>query len=319
MKTLKKSYAKKSSSTVKVDMKEVFFKEILQKIEDVNADEWEHYVKIQFEGAPRNAFTNYHYKRLNKVNLMLEMIINNRQSPLYATFKQISERGGKVNKGSKGMLVEFFSWSIKHKETKKSITVREYNDLSKENKKQYTVFPISKFYRVFNLEDVDTSEMDFTFETIETEEEPEIEINQDIEAFINNLVTNKGLVIDEKFSGVASHNRITDVVTMPLKELCVSMDRYYSTLFHEVIHWTGQPDRLNRVKGSRFGDDKYSFEELIAELGSMLTCLDFNITSEFINSLRYIKGWSKATPEGREKEFRNAFLQAQAAVSFLTK
>lgn len=320
MKTLtQKSSKKKSFTANKVDMKEVFFSEILQKIDKVNADEWEHYIKETFDLAPRNAFTNYHYKRLNRINLMIDMFLHKRKSPLYATFKQISERKGIVKKGSKGLLIEFFSWSIKHKDTGISISVREFNLLSKEMKKLYHVFPISRFYRVFNMDDVDTSEMDFTFNEAEIEEEPDIVMNDDIETSINNLVEHKGLVIQEKLSGVAFYSPGSDKITMPNKDICVSMDKYYSALFHEIIHWTGHFSRLDRSKAARRGDGIYAFEELIAEIGSMLLCLDFNITSEFINSLRYIKGWSKATIDNWEKEFRNAFIQSQTAVSFLSK
>src|SRR5690606_36659628 len=254
MKTLSKNRTKKQVKSPKADMKEIFFKEILEKIDQVNADEWEHYVKTNFDLAPRNAFTNYHYKRLNRINLMLEMVLNNRTTPLYATFKQISERGGKVKKGAKGMLIEFFSWSIKHKETGQSVSVREFNELSKEQKKKYKVFPISRFYRVFNIDDVDTSEMDITIIENEIEVEPEISLNEDIDKFIKSIVDTKGLVIKEKFSAGASYNRTADVVTMPLKDICVSMDRYYSARFHEIIHWIGAEHRLNRTKGARFGD-----------------------------------------------------------------
>lgn len=308
----------KKSTGVKINMQDVFFKEILDKIELVDASQWEHYIKVNFDLAPKNAFTNYLYRRLNRINLMLDMVLNNRTTPRYATFKQISDRGGLINKGSKGLLIEFFSWSIKHKETGKSITIKEYKALSVNDKKTYNVFPISRFYRVFNLDDVDTTNMNFSIEVEETEE-IEILDNENIENYISSIVSSKDLVINHQRAGVASYNRITDHITMPLKEICVSMDRYYATLFHEIIHWTGASNRLNRIKGAKFADHAYSFEELIAELGSMLITLDFNLNSEFINSLRYLKGWSRTSMDNRESEFKSAFIQAQTAVAFLSR
>ena len=41
---------------------------------------------------------------------------------------------------------------------------------------------------------------------------------------------------------------------------------YWATLWHEVVHWTGHPSRLNRERHNRWGDQKYAFEELVAEL-----------------------------------------------------
>lgn len=315
MKTTTKSYTKKRANAPKIDMKDVFFNQILEKIDTVNADEWEHYIKDNIDILPRNAFTNYRYRGLNKMNLLL----NCKTSPLYATFKQISDRGGKVKKGSKGSLIEYFTFCIKHKETGKTITAPEFRELSNDMKEKYYSFPMNKFYTVFNMDDVDTTDMDFNLEVIENEEVEQIELNQDIESFITNIIDTKGLKIEEKVQGIACYRPSTDMVLMPSKEICVSLDRYYATLFHEIIHWTGAPNRLNRVKGSKFGDVKYSFEELIAELGSMIICLNFDITSEFINSLRYIKGWSKARPEDRVGEFKKAFMQSQTAVSYLSK
>lgn len=315
-----KTANKKSTfkNTTSKNMQETFLNEVLAKIEAVNASDWEHYVKGKFDLAPRNAFTNYHYRRFNKINLMLEIVINQRKSALYATFKQISARGGLIKKGSKGHLIEYFSWMIKHKETKQNISMKEYLALTGDKKKEYAVYPISKFYRVFNLEDVDTTNMNFDLPESELDEEEEITLDNNIESFVQSVVDNKGLIIEEKFSGVASYSPSSDKITMPNKEICVSMDRYYSTLFHEMIHWTGSADRLNRLKGTRFGDSKYAFEELVAEMGSMLLCLDYNINSEFINSLRYLKGWSRATIN-KDVEFKNALIFSQSAIAFLTK
>jgi len=56
-------------------------------------------------------------------------------------------------------------------------------------------------------------------------------------------------------------------------------ETFYSTLFHEMAHWTGHPSRLNRELSNRFGDDAYAMEELIAELASAFLCADLTITN----------------------------------------
>lgn len=63
--------------------------------------------------------------------------------------------------------------------------------------------------------------------------------------------------------------------------------------------------------------ESYSFEELIAELGSMLLCLQFGILSEFLNSVRYLKGWTNHNIENREHLIRNAFTQSKKAKKYL--
>ncbi|RYE02901.1 MAG: hypothetical protein EOP33_09935 [Rickettsiaceae bacterium] len=50
--------------------------------------------------------------------------------------------------------------------------------------------------------------------------------------------------------------------------------KYYSTLFHEIIHWTGHESRLNRFGNTAPTSEKYAVEELIAEMGAMLIYFD---------------------------------------------
>ena len=88
-------------------------------------------------------------------------------------------------------------------------------------------------------------------------------------------------------------------------------------MFHEIIHWTGHHDRLNRdLKGGQ-DQESYSFEELIAEMGAMLTCLQFGILEEFINSVRYLKSWIDKNSHDRETIIRKAFSESKKAKKYL--
>ncbi|ETR66276.1 MAG: antirestriction protein [Candidatus Magnetoglobus multicellularis str. Araruama] len=56
-------------------------------------------------------------------------------------------------------------------------------------------------------------------------------------------------------------------------------ESYYSTLLHELLHWTGHELRCSR-KFSQLGENSnYAKEELIAELGAAFLCADLNITN----------------------------------------
>jgi antirestriction protein ArdC len=85
---------------------------------------------------------------------------------------------------------------------------------------------------------------------------------------------------------------------MPERECFLSSPAYYSTLFHELTHSTGHPSRLNRLTEKspvRFGDETYSKEELVAEIGANFLNAHTGIKNEvFDNSLAYLKGWIKA-------------------------
>ena len=54
---------------------------------------------------------------------------------------------------------------------------------------------------------------------------------------------------------------------------------YYSTLLHELTHWTGHPTRLNRpgIAARIYSPKLEAVEELIAEIGSAFLCAEFGI------------------------------------------
>ncbi len=92
---------------------------------------------------------------------------------------------------------------------------------------------------------------------------------------------------------------------------------YYSTLLHELTHWTGAAHRLKRDQGKRYGDKEYAFEELVAELGSAIACGMLGITSSTRpDHAQYIDGWLKAL-KGDKRFIFSAASHAQKAVDYL--
>ena len=72
-----------------------------------------------------------------------------------------------------------------------------------------------------------------------------------------------------------------DYVQMPPFEAFHDAESYYATLAHEVTHWTKHPQRLDRGFGRKqWGDEGYSREELVAELGSGFLCADLELHQE---------------------------------------
>jgi len=74
-------------------------------------------------------------------------------------------------------------------------------------------------------------------------------------------------------------------------------DNYYSTLLHELSHWTGHEDRLNRDLSGRFGSESYAFEELVTELSSAFLCSYFGINLEKTQHPEYLQSWIRALKE----------------------
>ncbi|MDY0058876.1 MAG: zincin-like metallopeptidase domain-containing protein [Myxococcota bacterium] len=96
----------------------------------------------------------------------------------------------------------------------------------------------------------------------------------------------------------ACYRPAQDLIEMPPRDHFESGEAFYSTLFHELVHATAHPDRLDRQQGWRtLRDDwlhDYSFEELVAEFGAAFLCAHTGIVDRTLdNSVAYIRGWRK--------------------------
>jgi antirestriction protein ArdC len=106
---------------------------------------------------------------------------------------------------------------------------------------------------------------------------------------------------------------------MPARAAFAESHGYYSTLLHELTHWTSAEIRCDRKLGKRFGDDQYAAEELIAEIGSAFLGADLAIEPEVREDhAAYLQSWIKVL-ESDSKAIFTAASQAQKAVAFLNQ
>lgn len=68
----------------------------------------------------------------------------------------------------------------------------------------------------------------------------------------------------------AYYHPVFDYINMPPIELFRTSELYHSVLHHELIHFSGHPNRLNRFEGNEISafNSIYSKEELTAEIGA---------------------------------------------------
>nr|WP_255531019.1 zincin-like metallopeptidase domain-containing protein [Pontibacter sp. FD36] len=92
---------------------------------------------------------------------------------------------------------------------------------------------------------------------------------------------------------------------------------------HELIHAIGHPTRLNRFsedeKASRFGEEAYSKEELIATMGASFLCAFTRIREAvFQNSVAYLQGWISRLREDKAMIIYAGTKAFKAASNILT-
>ena len=107
-----------------------------------------------------------------------------------------------------------------------------------------------------------------------------------------------------------------DRITLPHLSQFESADEFFSTLYHELVHATGAPRRLNRfaeAEGDRV--EKYSFEELVAEFGAAFLCGFAGIENRSTEALQasYIEGWSRVFKQDSRILLRAASAAQRAA------
>lgn len=91
---------------------------------------------------------------------------------------------------------------------------------------------------------------------------------------------------------------------------------YWATMWHEVVHWTGHPNRLDRDHHVRWGDKIYAFEELIAELGAAFLCASLGINGELQHE-SYLDSWCRALKQDSVRSLWEASAYAAAAKDFI--
>lgn len=293
-----------------------FITKILENLDKVNANDWEKYTNIKFH-FPRNLFTKKEYRGFNILALNIDTMVNGFTSSYYATFNTISKAGGKLKKGARGTVIEFFSFIYRDKESNKIIPLEQVKKMTLPELEQLNKFPCIRTYVVFNSEWIENfSELNLEIEVNE-EEELDFQDQENCENFINKIIVNGNLQLKTGKQSAAYYSPARDYIFVPEKKYFINESKYYGTFFHEVIHWTGHETRLKRKLAGHNNINSYSFEELIAEMGSMLVCLQFGIFEEFINSVRYLKGWSKANEEDRVSNIKKAFIESKKAKKYL--
>jgi len=98
-----------------------------------------------------------------------------------------------------------------------------------------------------------------------------------------------------------------DEIRLPWPRRFTSGEALVATALHELVHWSGHPERLHRAFGNRFGDAAYAFEELVAELGSAFLLGHCGLVDATIEGhAAYLDSWLKVLRNDRTAIFTAA-------------
>lgn len=249
------------------------------------------YKKVAFNRVSKTAYSPLNQMLLSKAGE-------------YATFNQWKDLGGKIKKGSKAEMVVF--WKI----LEQTKIDEETNELIK-----YGV-PYLRYYQVFHIDDVEGVKplefsKDFDIKEFDSIEEAENVISK--YTFRENIKINFG-------GDSAFYSPTTDSITLPNKyQFNKNTNEFYSTAFHEIVHSTGSKSRLDRLSSNAyFGNNDYSKEELVAEIGAcgLMNMLDIETNKTFDNSVAYIQSWIQQLKNDK-KFIVSASSKAEKAVDFI--
>lgn len=233
---------------------------------------------------PCNPSTKHTYTGSN--SLYLETIQREKyksNDPRWYTFnniRELSEKNSdiKLKEGSKGSPIVFFD-RVPVDEKRKIIPYKD-----RETIKPSGYIPMTKQFFVFHASCIENLP---PYEKLKEIENKQFNNIDNIENYIKN--TKAEITFDAK--DLNFYSRTTDSIHLVEKKFFVSENDYYSTVLHELAHWTGHEKRLNRESLTNYKNNR-PLEEITAEIGSYMLCKSLNMDFNPQNNISYIQSWA---------------------------
>lgn len=246
---------------------------------------------------PVNQKTGKSYQGINILLLWCASMNKDFTCNEWATFKQWSEKNESIRKGEKGSMVVY------------------YDTFEKEVDGEVKKIPFLKQSVVFNRCQLSSFKPE---QLIDPDAKPLVQRLDKVEGFVANT---KAIVRHTGYK--ACFVPAKDEIYMPEKNAFIDTDTlnateaYYSTLLHELTHWSGHSARLDRKQSKKFADMPYAEEELIAELGAAFLCANLEITNApKPEHAQYIAHWLKVLKQNKYAII-SAASSASKAVDYL--
>jgi len=286
----------------KVDKYKLLGDKILQLMEQ-GLKPWE---KPWLSGRRRfsNLVSGHIYTGVNPLLCNVDMLIYGYSLPYFVGFAQAKDLHWSLAKGSKAT---FLRWS-------------GVIEVEREDGEVDLRF-VGKWIPVYNCQLFDDSKSEVKIQDYVSKLDQQfcaqpVLGEHDRQPAIDKYVASTTAVIKVGKGYDAAYSPAEDIIFMPQFEQFVSTEGYYSTLLHELTHWTGHSSRCNRRQNCNRQSTEYAFEELVAEIGSSILCENFGISNTIPDHASYIGSWLNQM-RGDKSYFWKAMGLAQSAVAFL--
>jgi len=266
-------------------------------------------------GSPFNYSTGDTYSGVNFLSLNFAMIDKGYKHNQWLTFKQLKTLGGDIKNNSWNYIYKFGRVNVVD-DNKKPVVDSKGKQKSRNYFRCFVVYNIENTTLEPNVALMQKKSTQYSVDTIE--------------AFIDRVYNNDVNIKTDSTNG-CYYSPSHDWVHMVNKKNFIdtehanATEHYYSVLFHELVHATGHEKRLNRfenTKSMKFleGKSHYAYEELVAELGSMLFASKYNLSVESTvreDHIAYLQSWIKALrSEDGTKLLTSAAAKASKAFTY---
>ena len=247
--------------------------------------------------APANLSSGRPYRGINVLLLNMRAMTCGYSTNRWLTFQQSRGLGACVRKGEHGTPVVFFKM---HEVVDRSALATSHVSQTNDRK----VIPLLRTFTVFNAAQIDGLPEALLPAPQATPEWCACDVAE--------LILNASQAQIRHGGARAFYAPSLDLIQLPERSAFANATAYYGTALHELTHWTGHPQRCNRVLSSRTHIEAYAFEELVAEMGSAFLTNYCSLHGQ-LQHASYIDSWLQALRNDKRLIFTAASLAQKAA------
>ena len=246
-------------------------------------------------GTPLNAATQRPYSGINILILWMACTERGFTGQNWLTFRQALKIGAHVRKGEKGTTVVYADRFVPYRERTRAAEAGDEPE----------AVPFLKRFTVFNADQCEDIPADIA-------PPPSLARHENLvlpqaEALI------RATGADIRIGGNrAFYVPSADYIQVPPPSSYFEPINWHRTVCHELGHWSGAADRLNRDLSGTFGSNSYAREELIAEMAGAFVCAALWIVPTVRHS-DYLANWVDVLREDNRAIIRAASAASKAA------